>query len=88
MARNVKQQEKPKSKRGRKPGYKLPPPTLSPSSTIIRPNQIPLFVGFSKSTAYRLEAAGQFPKRIKMTSGTSGWLRSSIEAWLTERNAA
>jgi predicted DNA-binding transcriptional regulator AlpA len=79
-------QEAHRRKRGRKRGYKLPPPTLTPTATIVRPNQLHLLVGISKSTAYRLEAAGFFPKRRQLSTLAVGWLRSELEAWLATRN--
>ena len=40
----------------------------------------------SRSSVYRLEAEGKFPKRIHLGSGHSvGWLAHEIEEWLTSR---
>ena len=75
-------------KRGRKKGYKKPPPTLSPADTVIRPVQLPLAVGFTNSTALRLEKKGEFPQRRKLTpGGSAGWLREEIEAWKQSRTS-
>ena len=84
----TQQQEQSKSKRGRKLGSKFPPPTLSPSSTIVRPNQQHFITGVSKATAYRLEKSGQFPKHRKLTAFASGWLRSELEEWVASRSLA
>lgn len=43
--------------------------------------------GLSRSQIYRLEALGQFPKRIKLSERASAWVESEIEDWLTERIA-
>ena len=79
--------QQPPKKRGRKPGFKFPPPTLSPTATIVKPNVQHLITGVSKSTAYRLEAAGQFPQRRKLSVQAVGWIRSELEAWRDSRLA-
>ncbi|WLE60308.1 AlpA family transcriptional regulator [Burkholderia plantarii] len=42
-------------------------------------------VGLGKSTLYRMIAAGEFPKPIKITSDCNGWLDEDIDQWLAER---
>lgn len=40
----------------------------------------------SRTTVYRLEAEGKFPKRIQLGAGHSvGWYAHEIEEWLTSR---
>ena len=39
----------------------------------------------SRSSIYRLVAADEFPKPIKLSSRSSGWIKSEIEEWLEER---
>lgn len=41
--------------------------------------------GLSRSTVYRLEAAGQFPPRIKLGESASAWLESEVTAWLRQK---
>ena len=41
----------------------------------------------SRTTRWRLERAGKFPRRRKISPGTIGWLRSEIAAWLADRAA-
>ena len=41
--------------------------------------------GLSRSQIYRMEAAGQFPKRISLTSRTTAWLHHEVEAWIAHR---
>ena len=36
----------------------------------------------------RLEAAGQFPRRIHLTPGAVAWAEDELDAWLEERAAA
>lgn len=54
---------------------------------VIRPKDLPLVVGISNCTAWRMEKINQFPKRKKLSPGASGWLRRDLENWLTSRVA-
>jgi prophage regulatory protein len=56
-------------------------------SEIIKAKEIRAY-GLSRSSAYRLAKEGQFPKLIKLSERSSGWLRSEVEAWLAARVAA
>jgi len=44
--------------------------------------------GLSRSSIYRHEAAGVFPKRIKLGEHASAWLAADVERWIAERVAA
>lgn len=37
----------------------------------------------SKSTRWRLEHIGKFPKRRRLSANSVGWLASEIENWIT-----
>ena len=39
----------------------------------------------SSATIYRLIAKGEFPKQIKLSERSSGWLLKEIHAWLDEK---
>ena len=39
----------------------------------------------SSATIYRLIAKGEFPKQIKLSERSSGWLLNEIHAWLDEK---
>lgn len=52
---------------------------------VTRRSQLKETVGLSYSTCNRLEAAGDFPRRIHLTEKTVGWLTSDLEAWLAQR---
>ena len=39
----------------------------------------------SSATIYRLIAKGEFPKQIKLSERSSGWLLDEIYAWLDEK---
>lgn len=42
-------------------------------------------VRVSRSTLWRWEKAGAFPKRRKLSSRTRGWLESEILEWMASR---
>lgn len=55
---------------------------------IIRPRNLPAIVGLSRTSIWRLERAGDFPKRIRLSAGAVGYRRAEVEAWLDSRLAA
>ena len=54
---------------------------------IIRPEVAWAMTGFSRSSAYRLEAQGLFPKRVKIGKHASGYVQEEVEAWIDARIA-
>lgn len=44
--------------------------------------------GLSRSQIYRLEAAGHFPKRVKLGLSASAWIESEVLQWCVDRVAA
>lgn len=42
---------------------------------------------YSPAHIARLEAAGQFPKRVPLGPGRVGWVDEEVEHWLKERIA-
>jgi prophage regulatory protein len=53
----------------------------------LREAQVAAITGLSKSTRWRLEKAGKFPKRRQLATRSVGWLFSEIEDWVQTRNA-
>jgi prophage regulatory protein len=43
--------------------------------------------GLSRTTIWRLEEAGTFPRRRKLSAGAVGWMEEEIDRWLHERVA-
>jgi prophage regulatory protein len=43
-------------------------------------------VPVSRTTLWRLERDGHFPKRIQISANRVGWLESDVEAWMEERH--
>ena len=52
---------------------------------IVRTSELQQIVGLSRSTIWRLEQKGDFPKRVPLGSSSVGWLKSDVEAWLQQR---
>src|SRR5947208_1450405 len=43
--------------------------------------------GLSRSTVWRLEAAGQFPARIRLSKNSVGWKSNLVAAWQKSRQS-
>lgn len=55
------------------------------NNEIIRPRDLPQATGLSKTQIWRLSKADQFVKKLKLSNGCVGFLRSDVEAWLASR---
>jgi prophage regulatory protein len=55
---------------------------------ILRLPQVRDRVSFSTSGIYALISANKFPKPIKLSAQSVGWIESEIDEWLRERVAA
>ncbi len=42
-------------------------------------------VGLSRPTIWRLERAGEFPKRRQLGKNSVAWLEEEVEEWMRER---
>ena len=42
-------------------------------------------IGLSRPTIWRLEKAGQFPKRRRLTANAVGWIEADVEEWVRSR---
>jgi prophage regulatory protein len=67
------------------------PPLFTDAFSIdsfVRELECERITGLSRSTRWRLERAGRFPKRRRLSSGAIGWLRSELSQWVASRQAA
>lgn len=55
---------------------------------IIREKECFRFTGLSRTTRWRLERRGEFPKRRKLSENAVGWLESEILAWVQAKAQA
>jgi prophage regulatory protein len=54
----------------------------------LRIRQVMQLTGLSRMTIYRLELAGRFPKRRRLSENSVAWLESDIAAWADSRQIA
>lgn len=54
---------------------------------ILKMPQVSEVTGLSKSSIYELIRDGKFPKQIKLSVRSVGWLESDIDSWLDARIA-
>jgi prophage regulatory protein len=52
---------------------------------IIREAECRRLSGLSRSTRWRLERAGKFPRRRQISDNAVGWLASELLAWLANK---
>ena len=43
--------------------------------------------GLSRTTRWRLQSAGEFPKKRQISPNATAWLASEIFAWMAEKSA-
>jgi prophage regulatory protein len=53
--------------------------------SVIRYPEVRDLTGFSRSTIWRFEKAGQFPKRIALGRNSVGWKAEEVAGWLDSR---
>jgi prophage regulatory protein len=61
---------------------------MSEQDRILSSVEVEKKVGLCRSTIYRMERRGDFPKRIKITSRRVGWRASEVSEWLDSRARA
>jgi prophage regulatory protein len=54
----------------------------------IREQECRVLTGLSRSTRWRLERQGKFPRRRRLSPNGIGWLLSDVEAWQASRSHA
>jgi prophage regulatory protein len=64
-----------------------PHAALNASHRIVRRREVEDITGLSRSSLYRLAAAGQFPRPIQLSARAVGWRASDVAAWLESRVA-
>jgi len=52
---------------------------------IMKLSEVKSVVPLSTASIYRLIKKGEFPKQIKLSERSSGWLLEEVELWLEER---
>jgi prophage regulatory protein len=55
---------------------------------VARLPEVERLCGMSRSSIYRLESLGQFPKRVRLSQRAVGWQRELIREWILSRQSA
>jgi prophage regulatory protein len=55
---------------------------------ILREPELLKLVGLSRTTLWRRERAGDFPRRRKLSSRSVGWVLSEVLQWIDQRPLA
>jgi prophage regulatory protein len=58
---------------------------LRTNNTLILSAKISELIPYSQNHLRRLEAKGQFPKRIRIGENRVAWVEAEVEAWIEER---
>lgn len=58
---------------------------LRTNNTLILSAEISELIPYSQNHLRRLEAKGQFPKRIRIGENRVAWVEAEVEAWIEER---
>lgn len=54
---------------------------------IISSKELLVILPYSQMNIWRMEQAGKFPRRIKLSSNRVGWSLREVEAWIEARKA-
>lgn len=52
---------------------------------IIRAKEVQQLTGLSRTTLWRFENKGEFPRRVSLGANTVGWKLSEVQNWIQER---
>ena len=54
---------------------------------ILDEEKVEAVTSLSRTTRWRRERRGEFPKRVRLSPGRVGWRQADIEAWISSRAA-
>ncbi len=52
---------------------------------ILDEEKVHAVTSLSRTTRWRMERRGEFPKRVRLSPGRVGWRQADIEAWISSR---
>ena len=61
--------------------------TVLPQDRFLREAEVHSITGLSRTTRWRLERVGKFPRRRQISANAVAWLASEIRAWMAEQSA-
>ena len=50
----------------------------------LREREVRTVTGLSRTTRWRLERVGQFPRKRRISPGAVGWLESEVVTWMEQ----
>ena len=59
----------------------------APREKILRPKDLIKMLGISRTSLWRLEREGCFPKHLQLGVRSIGWKLSDVNQWIKERQA-
>jgi predicted DNA-binding transcriptional regulator AlpA len=62
--------------------------SYDPRSHMVAGKHLPLVIGFSYVTAWRLRRRGLFPRPVKLSANRVAWKRADLLDWLAQQEAA
>lgn len=63
----------------------MPNQSSTPAAQLLRLPAVIERVGLGRSSIYRKEAEGQFPKRVRISERATAWLAADIDQWIADR---
>lgn len=64
------------------------PPSHAALERFLSMREVVTLTTYSRPSIYRLEAAGKFPKRLKIGDNKIAWRESDVLAWFASRKVA
>ncbi len=52
---------------------------------VLRIKAVVKATGLSRTTLWRLERRGDFPKRLRLGPNATGWIESEVQQWIESR---
>jgi predicted DNA-binding transcriptional regulator AlpA len=57
-------------------------------TAVLSKKDVSALTGLAETTLWRLEKKGDFPAKVSLSPGRTGWVRDEILAWIESRKAA
>ena len=58
---------------------------MNHANSLLRLPDVQKLTGLSRSSVYRLEAAGEFPKRVRLSERATAWRENELLDWIDAR---
>jgi len=55
------------------------------SAVVLPTHDVMNITGLSRTTLWRLERAGKFPMRLRLSANRIGWRKDEVEGWIATR---